>query len=127
MDMDMGNNNIHSLLKYIQENYRHVLLKEDFKIINSINDNFSNSEIIKGIEYCLSRKTNSLKYLEKTLKNKYYETVEPLPSWLNETTVSEPLTEDDTEWANWSRDFYYKFCDTKEEAEKRIRENGLEV
>lgn len=126
MDMDMGNNNIHSLLKYIQENYRHVLLKEDFKIINSINDNFSNSEIIKGINYCLTKKTNSLKYLEKTLENKYYEmsSVSASPPWFYENIVAEPLIANEKEWG---RNFYYKYCDSTEETEKRIRENGLEV
>ncbi len=111
---------------YIQKNYRMHLNSRDYEMLQAIADDYNADEIMKAIEYSKNRGSDSLIYLQDALKNKYYQSQkeeEKGPDWLEKEVKKEPLDEEECEWA---RSFYYKYCDSKEEVEKRIEELGLE-
>lgn len=126
--MGMGNNNINldMFINYVQENFRKNLYPMDYEILQNIANENKKEDIIKAINYCKEKKIDSIKYLQRVLTNKFYEEEKEIldnPKWLTEEIITEPLSKEDRQFA---RDYYYQFCDSKEEAEKRIKELGLE-
>ena len=111
---------------YIQENYRSSLNSIDYDILTDIAENYSSPEIIKAINYCKAKSSNSLMYLKDALNKKYYELdIKAIrPDWMDKEIKEKPLTEEDIIFA---KEFYYQFCDAKEEAERRIKEVGLSI
>lgn len=113
------------LVIYIQKNYRAQMNGKDYEFLKEIADNYSSEEIFKAIEYS-KQKSDSLVFLQKVLKFKYYQkaTEEAIePEWFNEKIEQEELSEEDKEWA---RSYYKKYCGSEEEYHKRLKENGLE-
>ncbi len=113
------------LVIYIQKNYRAQMNGKDYEFLQEIVDNYSSEEIFKAIEYS-KQKSDSLVFLQKVLKFKYYqkskeEAIEP--EWFNEKIEQEELSEKDKKY---TRSYYKKYCDTEEEYHKRLKENGLE-
>lgn len=113
------------LVIYIQKNYRAQMNGKDYEFLQEIVDNYSSEEIFKAIEYS-KQKSDSLVFLQKVLKFKYYqkakeEAIEP--EWFNEKIEREELSEKDKKYA---RSYYKKYCDTEEEYHERLRDNGLE-
>lgn len=126
--MGMGNNNINldMFINYVQENFRKNLYPMDYEILHNIAKENKKEDIINAINYCREKKIDSVKYLQRVLANKSYEEDKEVldnPKWLNEEIITEPLSKEDRQFA---RDYYYQFCDSEEEAEKRIKELGLE-
>lgn len=113
------------LVIYIQKNYRAQMNGKDYEFLKEIADNYSSEEIFKAIEYS-KQKSDSLVFLQKVLKFKYYQKVKEEviePEWFNKKIEQEELSEEDKEWA---RSYYKKYCDSEEEYHKRLKENGLE-
>lgn len=113
------------LVIYIQKNYRAQMNGKDYEFLQEIVDNYSSEEIFKAIEYS-KQKSDSLVFLQKVLKFKYYqkakeEAIEP--EWFNEKIEREELSEKDKKYA---RSYYKKYCDSEEEYHKRLKENELE-
>lgn len=126
--MGMGNNNINldMFINYVQENFRKNLYPMDYEILHNIAKENKKEDIINAINYCREKKIDSVKYLQRVLANKSYEEDKEVldnPKWLNEEIITEPLSKEDRQFA---RDYYYQFCDSEEEAEKRIKELGME-
>lgn len=113
-----------SFKKYIVNNYRSNLNDRDEELLQVIADDYSVKEIKQAVAYCKSEKTDSLVYLQKALAEKYYQNTKVgiEPKWLNQEFKSEPLDEEDKEWC---RKFYKKYCDSEEEYQKRLKDNGL--
>ena len=115
---------INSLLEYIEQNFRKTLYRMDYEILEDIaKQNYSEAAIKSAIDYCIEHNSDSTRYLQKVLQNQKKE--EPKKtSWIdNEELVKEMLDAADRKFA---REFYYQFCDSKEEAEKTIKELNLE-
>jgi len=113
-------------VEYIQENYRMHVNSKDYEMLETIAKDYSAEEIMKAIEYSKSRGSDSLIYLQKVLKNKYYQVQkeeEKTPEWLDTEIKCELIDEEDKEWA---RNYYYKYCDSNEEAEENIKKLNLE-
>lgn len=115
-------------IDYIQKEYRQcVLNNKDYEILEKLSKEYSANEIKQALDYCKNQKTDSLVYLEKCLLNKYYEQdgIVDVPEWIQHPEIckSEPLSEEDKEWA---RGFYKKYCDTEKEYYERLKANGLE-
>ena len=116
--------NINKLIEYIEQNFRKTLYRMDYEILEDIEKaNYSEQQIKDAVAYCLEHNTDSIRYLQKVLQNQKKE--EPKKtSWIdNEELVKEML---DAVERKFAREFYYQFCDSKEEAEKRIKELNLE-
>lgn len=116
-----------NFIDYIQKEYRQCVLNgKDYEILEKLSKEYSAQEIKLALDYCKKQKTDSLIYLEKCLINKYYEQEEKNndPEWMQnpELCKSGPLDEKDKEWCRY---FYKKYCDTEEEYQKRLLENGL--
>jgi len=112
-------------IDYIQKNYRMHLNSKDYEMLETIADAYNAEDIMKAIEYSKNRGSDSLIYLQDALKNKYYQDKkqeEKGPEWLDNKVQKEPLDEEDKEWV---RNYYYKYCDSKEEAEKLINAFNL--
>lgn len=113
-------------IDYIQKNYRMHLNSKDYEMLQAIADTYNADEIMKAIEYSKNRGSDSLIYLQDTLRNKYYQSQkeeEKIPKWLKEEVIKEPLDEKDKEWA---RNFYKKYCETEKEYQEKIKNLGLE-
>ena len=109
-------------IDYIQKNYRMHLNSRDYEMLETIANNYNSEEIMKAIEYSKSRGSDSLKYLQDALREKYYQSQkveEKGPEWLEKEVKKEPLDEEEKEWA---RNFYKKYCDTEEEYKEKIKE-----
>lgn len=123
--MGMGNINITKFINYIQTTYRTRISAIEYEKLMNIAKEYDREELLQAVDYCKNKGTDSINYLEKTLANKYYKSnlgIE-LPKWCDEELIAQPLDEEEKEWA---RNFYYKYCDSVEEAEARIKENCLE-
>lgn len=113
--------NINSLIEYIEKNFRKTLYRIDYEILEDIEKaNYSEQQIKDAIAYCLEHNTDSIRYLQKVLQNQKKEIK---TEWLDTETDKQPLDAADRKFA---REFYYQFCDSKEEVEKRIKELNLE-
>ena len=113
--------NINSLIEYIEQNFRKTLYRMDYEILEDIEKaNYSEQQIKDAVAYCLEHNTDSIRYLQKVLQNQKKEIK---TEWLDTKTDKQPLDAEDRKFA---REFYYQFCDSKEEAEKRIKELNLE-
>lgn len=113
-------------IDYIQENYRTRLNSKDYEFLQEIADNYTAEEIMNAISYCKEKKSDSLIYLQDTLKNKYYRQEKIMseePKWFKEELKAVPLDDEDKEWA---RDYYKKWCDNEGDYHKKLKENGLE-
>lgn len=113
-------------IDYMQKNYRMHLNSKDYEMLQAIADTYNADEIMKAIEYSKNRGSDSLIYLQDTLRNKYYQSQkeeEKTPKWLKEEVIKEPLDEKDKEWA---RNFYKKYCETEKEYQEKIKNLGLE-
>lgn len=80
-----------SLVDYLQANYRTHMNSRDYEYLNFMFDNYSFGEIVKAVDYCQKQNTDSLVYLLKTLKFKYYEN-QNIPKWMNQKLEKDPLT-----------------------------------
>lgn len=114
--------NHEKLVSYIEANYRSNLVPIDYEILKEISEKFKREEILKAIQYCKKRKSNSLKYLYDALQKKYYGDCQLPPKWMEKDFTKEALN---AECKIFAKEFYYQFCDSKEEAEKRIKEMEL--
>lgn len=113
--------NIDNLINYVEKNFRKTLYRIDFEILEDISkQNFSEEQIKNAVEICKQNNTDSVRYLQKVLQNTKQEAK---TEWLDTETNKQPLDAEDKKIA---REFYYQFCDSKEEAEKRIKELNLE-
>lgn len=115
-------------IDYIQTNYRMHLNSKDYEFLEEISENYFADEVMKAIEYCKSKKSDSLIYLRDALSNKYYENQSKTnaiePKWLNQEINSErKLTKEDKMFAKY---FYNKYCATKEEYKEKLEKYGLE-
>lgn len=113
---------LEKLISYIETNYRSNLVPIDSEILKEISEKYKSKEILKAIQYCKRQNSNSLRYLQDALSKKYYGDFQIVPDWMNKTIKVEKLTKADI---NFVKEFYYQFCDSKEEAEKRIKEMEL--
>lgn len=112
--------NINNLIEYIEQNFRKTLYRMDFEILENISkQNYTELQIKQAVDYCKEQNVDSLRYLYKVLINmKQNETTISKNKWLDDENIkSEPLDKEDKKWA---REFYYQFCDSKEEAMKKI-------
>lgn len=114
--------NLEKLISYIETNYRSNLVPVDYEILKEISETYKSEEILKAIQYCKKQNSNSLKYLQDALSKKYYGDFQTVPDWMNKTIEIEKLSKADIDFV---KEFYYQFCDSKEEAEKRIKEMEL--
>lgn len=89
--------NLEKFIDYIQKNYRSSLVPVDYEIITEIADNYPREEIIKAMNYCKSKKSNSLMYLKDALSKKYYEDLDNsiVPDWMNKDLKAEPLSDEE--------------------------------
>lgn len=113
-------------IDYIQDNYRTRLNPKDYEFLQEIADNYTAEEIMNAITYCKEKKSDSLIYLQNTLKNKYYQQEKIMseePKWFKEELKAEPLDDEDKEWA---RTYYKKWCDNEEDYHKKLKANGWE-
>lgn len=113
---------LEKLISYIETNYRSDLVPIDYEILKEISEKYKSEEILKAIQYCKKQKSNSLKYLQDALSKKYYGDFQMVPDWMNKTIELEKLSKTDIDFV---KGFYYQFCHSKEEAEKRIKEMEL--
>ena len=114
--------NINKLIEYIEQNFRKTLYRMDYEVLEDIEkQNYTEEQIKNAVAYCLEHNTDSIRYLQKVLRN--MKTEEPKTTWMDKTQDKELLDAEDKKFA---REFYYQFCDSKEEAEKRIKELNLE-
>lgn len=108
------------MLKHDKNDKTHT--QEDAAIYYSLFQNVSDKDFVEAIKYILlnysyfprvdeMQKAIDIVTSEKNIK----------PEWKN--VKAEPL---DTQDKKIAREFYYQFCVTKEEAEKRIKELNLE-
>ena len=114
--------NLEKLISYVEANYRSNLVPVDYEILKEISETYKSAEILKAIQYCKAQKSNSLKYLQDALSKKYYGEIQIIPEWMDKAVKKLMLNGDDKTFA---KEFYYQFCDNKEEAEKRIKEMEL--
>jgi len=113
--------NIDNLINYVEKNFRKTFYRNDYEILEYISkQNFSESEIKNAVEICKQNNTDSIRYLQRVLQNQKKETK---TEWLD---IEVPKKLIDAEDRQLAREFYYQFCDSKEEAEKRIKELNLE-
>lgn len=113
---------LEKLISYIETNYRSNLVPIDYEILKEISEKYKSKEILKAIQYCKKQNSNSLRYLQDALSKKYYGYFRIIPDWMNKTIELEKLSKADIDFV---KEFYYQFCDSKEEAEKRIKEMEL--
>lgn len=114
--------NLEKLISYIETNYRSNLVPIDYEILKEISEKYKSEEILRAIQYCKKQNSNSLKYLQDALSKKYYGDFQTVPDWMNKTIEIEKLSKADIDFV---KEFYCQFCDSKEEAEKRIKEMEL--
>lgn len=114
--------NLEKLISYIETNYRSNLVPIDYEILKEISEKYKSEEILRAIQYCKKQNSNSLKYLQDALSKKYYGDFQIVPDWMNKTIEIEKLSKSDIDFV---KEFYYQFCNSKEEAEKRIKEMEL--
>lgn len=114
--------NLEKLISYIETNYRSNLVPIDYEILKEISEKYKSEEILRAIQYCKKQNSNSLKYLQDALSKKYYGDFQTVSDWMNKTIEIEKLSKADIDFV---KEFYCQFCDSKEEAEKRIKEMEL--